>query len=247
MRTWATGDAGGARMRPARRPASSLLFSTTIVIVIVIVVAVTAIRTWDLGGMRFARPAAGVAATGMAAIPALRRLASADAAERSRAAQVLMIGAGAVLTVAALGMAWMARHVQVSTYGFLLLLGIGPLLLTWPTRSDHRGRFPYALAIVVAAVCALWAASLYAHNLGFQAATNIVRDLPKRWRRTRSGCCCSGRSPATTPPAPTSSFTRPAPATATCSAPTACTWSSPPTRSRGSCSPWPTPTRPPPT
>jgi len=118
------------------------LFSTTIIIVIVIVVAVTSVRTWDLGSTRFARPVTGVAATGMSAIPALRRLASADAAERSRAAQVLMIGAGAVLTVAALGMAWMARHVQVSTYGFLLLLGIGPLLLTWPTRADHRGRFP---------------------------------------------------------------------------------------------------------
>lgn len=156
------------------------LFSTTIVIVIVIVVAVSVVRTWDLGSMRFARPMAGVAATGMSAIPVLRRLASADAAERSRAAQVLMIGAGAVLTAAALGLAWMARHVQVSTYGFLLLLGIGPLLLTWPTRADHRGRFPYALAIVVAAVCALWGASLYAHNLGFQAAKNIVRDLPTR-------------------------------------------------------------------
>jgi hypothetical protein len=156
------------------------LFSTTIIIVIVIGVAVTTVRTWDLGSMRLVRPVVGVAATGVSAIPALRRLASADAAERSRAGQVLTSGAGVVLTVAALVMGWMAGHVQVSTYGFLLVLGIGPLLLTWPTRADHRGRFPYALAIVVAAVCALWAASLYAHNLGIRGARNIVRDLPTR-------------------------------------------------------------------
>jgi len=156
------------------------LFSTTIVMVIVIVVAVTAVRTWSLGGVRLARPVAGVAATGVSAIPALRRLASADAADRSRVGRVLTTGAGAVLTVAALAMAWMAGHVQVSTYGFLLVLAAGPLLLTWPARADPRGRFPYALAIVVAAVCALWAASLYAHNLGIQAARNVVRDLPAR-------------------------------------------------------------------
>jgi hypothetical protein len=156
------------------------LFSTTIVIALVIVVAVTTVRTWDLGRVRFTRPVSGIAATGVSAIPVLRRLVSADAAERSRAGQALTRGAGAVLTIAALGTAWLAGHVQVSTYGFLLLLGIGPLLLTWPARADHRGRFPYALAIVVAAVCALWAASLYAHNLGFQAAGNIVRHLSTR-------------------------------------------------------------------
>src|SRR5436190_8006742 len=70
---------------------------------------------------------------------------------------------------------------------------------------------------------------------------------PKRSRRTRSACCCCARSPAATAPGPISSCARSAPATATCSAPTACTWSCPPKPSPGSCSPWPTPTRPPPT
>jgi hypothetical protein len=51
------------------------------------------------------------------------------------------------------------------------------LLLTWPARAGHRGRGPYALAIVVAAVCALWAASVYAEQQGTQAAQNLVRDL----------------------------------------------------------------------
>ena len=155
------------------------LFSTTIIIVIVIVVAVTSVRTWDLGSTRFARPVTGVAATGMSAIPALRRLASADAAERSRAAQVLMIGAGAVLTVAALGMAWMARHVQVSTYGFLLLLGIGPLLLTWPTRADHRGRFPYARGDLLSAARRL--------EPGAERDLRLRRNRPDQDRAAGSG------------------------------------------------------------
>ncbi len=54
------------------------------------------------------------------------------------------------------------------------------LLLTWPTRADRHGRFPYAMAIVVSAVCALWTASLYAHNLGIQAAMKDVQNLPTR-------------------------------------------------------------------
>ena len=33
-------------------------------------------------------------------------------------------------------------------------------MLTWPTRARRYGRWPHALAITVAAVCALWAGSL---------------------------------------------------------------------------------------
>jgi hypothetical protein len=153
------------------------LFSTTIVIVAVAIIAAATIRTWGLGEMRFARLAA---ATRLSAVPVFRRLASADAAEQSRARQVLLIGTGAVVTLTALVLYRIANYVHIGTYLFLYLLGGGVLLLTWPARADRRGRFPYAMAIVVAAVCALWAASLYAHNLGIQAAEKIVQDLPAR-------------------------------------------------------------------
>jgi len=66
---------------------------------------------------------------------------------------------------------------STTTYLFLWLLGGGVLLLTWPTRTDRRGRFAFAMAIMVSTVCALWAAALYAHNLGMQTAKKDVRDL----------------------------------------------------------------------
>jgi hypothetical protein len=156
------------------------LFSTAIIFVAVALIAITVIRAWGLGKTRFGRRAADVAATRMSAVPAFRRLASGDAAERSRGRQVLLIGTGAALTLTALALYWIANYVQISTYLFLLLLGGGLLLLTWPTRANRRGRFPYAMAIVIAAVCALWAASLYAHALGTQAAKNDVQNLPTR-------------------------------------------------------------------
>jgi hypothetical protein len=93
---------------------------------------------------------------------------------------VLLIGIGAAVTLAALALVWIANYVQIGTYLVLLLLGGGPLLLTWPTRAERHGRFPFAMAIVVSAVCALWAASLYAHSLGIQAAKKVVQDLPTR-------------------------------------------------------------------
>lgn len=159
---------------------SLALFSVTIVVVAVALIVVSAIRTWGLGKTRFARHVAGAAATRVRAIPVLRRLASADSTEQSQAGRVLMIGTGVAITAIALALAWISNYVQVSTYLTLFLLGSGPLLLTRPTRADHRGRFPYALAIVVSAVCALWAASLYAHNLGIHAARQVVQDLPTR-------------------------------------------------------------------
>jgi hypothetical protein len=159
---------------------SLALFSTAIIVVAVALIAVTAVRTWGLGKTKFVRFVAGAAAPRISVIPVLRHLSSKDAAERSRAAQVLMIGAGVAITIIALALAWIANYVPVSTYLFLFLLGSGPLLLTWPTRADHRGRFPYALAVVVSAVCALWAASLYAHNLGIHAAEQVVQGLPSR-------------------------------------------------------------------
>jgi hypothetical protein len=156
------------------------LFSTTIIIVAVAFIAAAAARSWDLGKTKLARWAAGAAATRMSAIPAFRGLVSTDAAERSRARQVVLIGTGAAVTLAALALYWIASYVAVSTYMFLWLLGGGVLLLTWPTRADRRGRFAYAMAIMVSAVCALWAAALYAHNLGMQTAKKDVQDLSTR-------------------------------------------------------------------
>src|ERR1700730_14062311 len=105
------------------------LFSTTIILFAVALIAVTTVRTWNLGKARFGRFVADAAAPRISAIPALRRLASADADERSRAGQVLMIGTGVTITAIALALAWIASYVPVSTYLFLFLLGSGLLLL----------------------------------------------------------------------------------------------------------------------
>jgi hypothetical protein len=156
------------------------LFSTSIVIVAVVITAAAAIRAWDLGKTKFARRAAGAATTRMSAMPAFRELASPDAATKSQARRVLRIGTGAVVTFTALALYWIATYVAISTYLVLFLLGSGVLLLTWPTRADRRGRFAYAMAIVVSGVCALWAASVYAHNLGMQAAEKAVQNLSAR-------------------------------------------------------------------
>jgi hypothetical protein len=156
------------------------LFSPTIIIVAVALIAAAAVRSWGLGKTKLARLAAGAAATRMSAIPAFRGLVSTDAAERSRARQVMLIGTGAAVTLAALALYWIANYADVSTYLFLWLLGAGVLLLTWPTRTNRHGRFPYAMAIMVTAVCALWAAALYAHNLGIQTAKTDVQDLSTR-------------------------------------------------------------------
>lgn len=174
------------------------LFSTSIIIVAVVIIAAATVRAWDLGGQQrhrrggnagqdgapgkttFARRAADAAATRMSAVPAFRELVSEDAAKRSRARRVLLTGTGAAATLTALVLYRLANYVHISTYLFLFLLGGGVLLLAWPTRADRHGRFPYALAIVVSAVCALWAASLYAQNLGAQAAKNTVQNLSTR-------------------------------------------------------------------
>ena len=113
------------------------LFSTTIVLVAVAIIAATAIRAWGLGKTRFARLVVGAVASRMSALPAFRQLASADAAERSRGRQVLLIGTGAAVTLTALALYWIANYVHISTYLFLFLLGGGVLLLTWPTHADR--------------------------------------------------------------------------------------------------------------
>jgi hypothetical protein len=156
------------------------LFSPAIIIVAGAIIIVAASRSWGLGRTRFARLAADAAVTRMSIRPAFQRLASLDASEQSRVRKMILIGVGTTITLSALALYWIADYVHINTYLFLGMLSGGVLLLTWPTRADQRGRFPYAMAIVVAAVCALWAASLYAHNLGIQAAKNDVQNLYKR-------------------------------------------------------------------
>ena len=154
------------------------LFSPDLVIAAVVVVAVTAVRAWGLDRTTFARDVAGKVTARLAAVPVVRRLAPAGHAGDPHPGRVLLISAGAAITVIALILAWAASHVSINNYLILVLLGFGPLLLTWPTRAERHGRFPYSLAIVVTAVCALWATALYANSVGTRDAQAFARQLP---------------------------------------------------------------------
>lgn len=154
------------------------LFSPDLAIAVVVVIAVTTVRAWGLGRTTFARGVAGKATARISAVPVLRRLVPAGEAAQPHAGRVLLIGTGAAITVIALILAWAASYIPISTYLILALLGGGPLLLTWPTRADRHGRFPYSLAVVVTAVCALWATALYAQSIGTRNAQAFVRNLP---------------------------------------------------------------------
>lgn len=156
------------------------LFSPAIVFAAVALIAVTAVRAWDLNLARFVAVVGRRLGSRVPGAARLQHLASADAAHRARASRVVLIGTGAAMTIAALALAWIASYVPIGTYLVLALLGAGPLIMTWPTRVDRRGRFPHALAIMVAAICGLWAGSLYAHAVGIGAAENLVADLPGR-------------------------------------------------------------------
>jgi hypothetical protein len=151
------------------------LFSPAIVIAAAALIAVTTARAWHLDLTRLTALASRAAARAPGPLP---RLAATETARKLRTARGLLITAGTAVTAGALALAWLAGHVPISTYLLLTLLGSGPLILALPTRADPCGRFPYALAVIVAAVCALWAGSLYASNLGTRAAQSLVRGLP---------------------------------------------------------------------
>lgn len=155
------------------------LFSPVLAIGVAVLILVFTVRTWHLDRTRLAR-LVGKRATSRMPVYSLGRLLPTGSVEQPGAGRRLLLGTGATMTVTALALALIASYVQISTYVVLGLLGAGPLLLTWPTRADRQGRYPYALAIVLAAVCALWAASLYATHLGQHAAEQIVRDLSTR-------------------------------------------------------------------
>ena len=153
------------------------LFSPAIVILAVLFIAFTAARAWDLDLTRFTARAGKVMDQILGCHP---RLASSGAVRRMRTGRGVMTAAGMAVTVTGLALAWLARHASIPTYLLLILLGAGPLVLTWPTRAHRHGRSLYALAITLAAVCALWAGSLYANGLGIRAAQQLVRGLPGR-------------------------------------------------------------------
>ena len=90
----------------------------------------------------------------------------------------IQAGLGSAITVTALTLYGVTGDVAVSTYYVLALMALGPLLLTSAFRSDPRGRVPYSLAVVVGIVCGVWAASIYASDLGTSAAKAFAAHLP---------------------------------------------------------------------
>lgn len=158
------------------------LFSTSLVFAAALLIAVTAVRTWGLNITKIAAIADHRIARHVPGGARLRRLTSAVGTDRPRIGRVVQIGTGAAITATAAVLAWIATagYFDPSTYLVLILLGGGLLIMTRPTRTDRHGRFPYALAIVVAAICGLWAASLYANAVGIGAAEDLVRGLPTR-------------------------------------------------------------------
>ena len=155
------------------------LFSPVIVIAAIAFIAVAA-AAGDTGMTKFAALGVRKALAHVPEFSSFRRWISTSAGDGRRVSRIVLFSTGAVVTITALVLAWIANYAQISTYLVLGLLGSGPLFLTRPIRAERRGRFPYALAIVTAAICALWAASIYAHNLGIRDARNLVRDLPTR-------------------------------------------------------------------
>jgi hypothetical protein len=156
------------------------LFSPMLVIAVAILILVSVARTWHLDRTETARRVGTKLISRVLPARSPGSLVSTSSTEQPQAGRKLLVGAGATATVIALILALTARYVPISTYLILGLLAGGPLLLTWQTRTERRGRFPYALAIILAAVCALWAASLYATYLGKHAAVQVVNDLSAR-------------------------------------------------------------------
>jgi hypothetical protein len=149
------------------------LFSPDVVIAAVTFIAVTA--AWNLNLARLTATATKAAARLTGPVPQLARLGKV----RRLDSRLVQICAGTAVTITALVLYWLAELGEFrGMYLILGLLGAGPLLMSRPARADSRGRFPYALAIIVATTCVLWAGSLYAYNLGVSAAENFVRELP---------------------------------------------------------------------
>jgi hypothetical protein len=148
------------------------LFSPSLIVVAVLVIVVFSSRTWPPSSIR-------PSLRGRVA-RALSRFVSLEETRRRRLARRASVGIGVLLTLTGLSLDWTESRVHVSTYVLLALLGGGPLLITWHGRTDTAGRLPYALAAIVALVCMLWAASLYAHDVGIRNAEAVVNNLSSR-------------------------------------------------------------------
>jgi hypothetical protein len=174
------------------------LFSPDIVVAAVALIAIMSVRAWGgpsavitaiarapvIVACRRLLPACSMADRGTgdgppvaARSPTARKQWAGQLTKQARA-RVFLAGTGVVLTLIALALYWSAAHIRISTFLVLALLGAGPVLLTWPTRASRPGRSAFAFAIVIAALCALWAASVYAEQQGVQAARNLIQDLP---------------------------------------------------------------------
>jgi|SRR5215510_214123 len=70
---------------------------------------------------------------------------------------------------------WFSSHPGFF-YVAVALIGVGSLILTWPSHIHHN-LFTYALAIIIAAMCTLWIAGLYASSLGTRAAVTFANSL----------------------------------------------------------------------
>jgi len=71
---------------------------------------------------------------------------------------------------------WFSSHRDV-LYFALALLAVGPLLSARPIRRNGPGPFVYPLAFIVAAMYILWAAGIYASQLGNRAAYSFYIGL----------------------------------------------------------------------
>lgn len=72
---------------------------------------------------------------------------------------------------------WWASH-RYQVYFILALLVTGKLLIAWPVRRGSTSPFVYPLALIVAAMCTLWAAGFYSSSLGIQAARSFTKSFP---------------------------------------------------------------------
>jgi hypothetical protein len=156
------------------------LFSPAVVIAVAVLILASSTKPWTLEWKRPVRRTKPVSDGHGRPFSFRRPLNSTDSTGQPRARSGRLVRVGATLTVIALALALTARYVPDITYGVLGLLASGSLLLTWPTRADRYGRGLYVLAIMLAAVCVLWAGSLYATYLGKRSATEVVHDLSTR-------------------------------------------------------------------
>lgn len=149
---------------------SLALFSPSLVIAAVLIVIAITVDAWEPR----------IRIIGRVIQPRSAATTSQRAGRRPWTVDRLLIGSGAALAIAGVVATWTAGAFPASSYVILALLAIGSLLMTWPRRAVRSGRLAYSLAVVLTAVCALWAGSLYAHGVGIRNARNTVSNLPTR-------------------------------------------------------------------